>query len=1019
MLNVFFFSRGVKLSSAFTFFLPFVVALVLAMALPGQAQTPVTGGVSEQLLQMYQQRNGQFDSGVIPSYQQQPLPPDVTLQPSIAPSRPLPPSRLEQIMSARAGAKLQLFGYNLLGSGRAVTIPQTGAVQDDYVLGPGDEIVVSLRGQENSEVRAIVDRNGQVVLPRLSPVAASGLTFGSFRDDLQAKVHRAYVATNAFVTIARVRQISVLVSGEVNVPGQRQVSGLSSAVDALLLAGGVRKNGSLRNIRVERGSQRYVVDLYNILASGGAGHTMRLADGDRIVVPPLGPTVAVTGLVRQPGIFELPGHQSQISVRALLNLAGGEEVRGRYRLSAMRIMPDGRSQLVPLSDDKGVVRDSEILFVQLGANQAIGQATLSGVTGLAGQYPISEGSKLSDILRAPGAMGDAPYTLFGLVVRKDPRTLLRTLQAFTPVAVLNGGEDQQLHTDDVVRVLSLNEVQLLNYVMRSYLSRLSQDQANIRNPLGAPDNNSPNPGVAQQQGTGTPNASNPNARPGQVQTASQAFNASQQDDTGVSTDTVVGVSSAVQRAEVTALLDVTAPGAILPPQRQQQQVDTDPQNASGVQQDSAGAPGSVQNGGVLSSQGQTMSNNPARAAALGSFSQQGQNGLFSGATDNSAQPPAANYVDQYILPEQYAGNREVHTFGELARQLGVDPLVLMSFLVDSRAHLDGAVRGPGSYLVGPHVALSDLVQAAGGTASWADESGVELISTAVDGQQGRSATQRVTLPLRQGTLASYIVRPRDQLRFNKVFTDVGIGSVAVQGEVRFIGNYPILRGEHLSELLARAGGLTSTAYPAGTVFLRKSAAQVEREGYQRAAREIEDQLVVAMTRIGNDKVDPATFASLQSFVTELRNQKALGRISIAADPSLLASRPDLDPLLEAGDVVYIPQRPSTVSVLGQVMQPGSYAYRAGKTMEDYIRQAGGTSNTADSSETFIVLPDGSAHKAEKSLLGFEDIRLPPGSAVVVPRDVTPLDTRQVIIDVSSILSQLAVSVASLAVISRY
>ena len=73
------------------------------------------------------------------------------------------------------------------------------------------------------------------------------------------------------------------------------------------------------------------------------------------------------------------------------------------------------------------------------------------------------------------------------------------------------------------------------------------------------------------------------------------------------------------------------------------------------------------------------------------------------------------------------------------------------------------------------------------------------------------------------------------------------------------------------------------------------------------------------------------------------------------------------------------------------MQSGSYPYRAGRSVEDYIELAGGVSGLADQSSTFIVLPDGSARKAEKSWLHFEpaDV-LPPGSAIVVPRDVTPL-----------------------------
>jgi protein involved in polysaccharide export with SLBB domain len=384
----------------------------------------------------------------------------------------------------------------------------------------------------------------------------------------------------------------------------------------------------------------------------------------------------------------------------------------------------------------------------------------------------------------------------------------------------------------------------------------------------------------------------------------------------------------------------------------------------------------------------------------------------------SQAPVALNYQDQVVPFGQWATNVEVNNFAQLARQLSVDPLVLINFLSNQRVTLNGALRGPGVYLVGPTVHLDELILGAGGTDNWADESGVELISTSVDPQSGRSQTSRTSLPLRAGTLASYIVRPRDEFRFNKIFTDTDIGSITLQGEFRFPGTYKLTRGEHLSSVIARAGGLTNTAYPYGTVFLRRSTANLEREGYMRTAQEVEDQLVAALTRVGNDKIDPSTFASLQTFVRELRNQTALGRIAVSADPSVLASRPDQDPLLEAADVIYIPQRPTTISVLGQVMQPGHYVYQPGMTVADYVGKAGGYARFADESETFIVLPDGSARKIERSWLRFKVDSLPPGSAIVVPRDVTPLDLRQTIIDVSQIFSQLAVSLASVAVLTR-
>ncbi len=924
-------------------------------------------------------------------------------------------------MSQRTGAKLRLFGYDVLGVGRTVMVPQSGAVQGDYVLGPGDEILVSLRGQENSELRVQVNRDGQVVLPRLNPISASGRTLISFEQDLKAAVHRAYVATDAFVSLGKVRQVSVLVSGEVNNPGVRSLPGLASIVDALMLSGGVKKSGSLRSVKVQRGGKEFTIDLYNVLTDRQGGFSgLRLADGDRIIVPPLGPTVAITGLVRQPGIYELTSRSHGMTVHALLDLAGGQEVRGRYRMSIMRILPDGRTSLTPISSQSDLVHESEVLFVQLGADQTISQATLSGGTGLAGSYPVATGTKLSDILKAPGALGASPYTPFGIIVRKDPQTLARQLVAFTPAAVLNGREDEPLQTDDLVRVLSINEARLLNFIVRSYLTRLAQDQNRIRNPLSQ----------------ATPGANN--SLFGQL--ASQS-------DQGTELEDISSVPAYIQRQDITALLNTPAPDSQLGQrlaQRNRRLAIANQQNAQNPppnqQPGNPGVQGNYQsptsynnlgaglpdrnitdfgNGGLAGNEtGADLYGDMREADTQSGYNANGRRPAVPRPGDRYDNVTPSNFTEQVVPSGGFATNREVHTFGELARQLGVDPLVLANFLIDHRVRLDGAVHGPGSYLAGPNATLNDLVQAAGGTLNWADESGVELISTVVDRSTGRAVTGRKSLPLRKGMLASYVVHPRDQFRFSQVSSDVGVGSVTVQGEVRYPGTFPILRGEHLSDLLVRAGGLTSTAYPYGTVYLRQSAAQAERQAYVREADEIQNQLVVAMTRIGSSKIDPNTFASMQSFVSEVRNHQALGRVSFIADPKILMADPSRDPLLEAGDVIYIPPRPTTIAVLGEVLQPGNFTFRKGATLEDYIAQAGGYSAIADESHTYVVLPNGEARRVTRSWLNFEVTALPPGSSIVVPRDVTPLDLRQTIIDVSQIFSQFAVSIASVAVLSR-
>ena len=849
----------------------------------------------------------------------------------------LPNSRLEDFLSKRSGnGYLRQFGYDQLGYGRNVVVSTSGAVQDDYILGTGDEVVISLRGQENSEVRSFVNRTGQVVVPRLSPISAAGRSFGEFRQDLQAAVHRSFIATEAFVSIGQLRQISVLVSGEVNNPGLRTVNGLTSVLDAIALSGGVKKTGSLRAIRVQRGDRIISVDLYSVLTSHGASTSMRLADGDRILVPLLGPVVAVTGMVRQPGIYELAPRQAVITAKALVALAGGAELRGIYRLSALKILPNGTTQMTAAVDST-LLRDSEILFMEIGADQSVGQAVLSGGTALAGKYPVVSGTKLSDVLKSPGALGPSPYTLFGIIARRDPRTLLKALIPFTPLAVIHGSEDMALQSEDVVRPLSLSEARTLTATVRAFHERQIAQAEALRNPLA----------YAQTRGAGAT-----------VTTSATGG---------------VEVTEARESSVVAGAVDATR-GALDSFETQRQDVIAVGSNAPNVS-----APG--------------------------------------------ANPHPLNHQSLQLGDGTVLSNIEVRSLNDLADQLGVDPLVLVNFLTDHQAVIDGAIRGPGSYLIGSNVSVADLLLAAGGSNNWTDESGVELISTSVDSQSGRSETTRQQLPLRQGTLASYIVRPHDELRFNRVFSNNNGGSVTLQGEVRFPGTYQILRGEKLSELLARAGGLTNVAYPYGTVYLRKSVAALERDGYIRAAKEMEDAIVLTMARSASASTTtggggtPDT-GGLRSFVAQLRAQPGLGRISVAADPSILAAKPDRDLMLEAGDVVYIPQRPGTVSVLGQVMQQGSYPYQANATVGDYIAKAGGYARFSQESLTYVVLPDGSARKVDSSWLSYGIGSLPPGSAIVVPRDVTPLDLRQTILDVSQLLSSFAVSIASLAVLSK-
>ncbi len=253
----------------------------------------------------------------------------------------------------------------------------------------------------------------------------------------------------------------------------------------------------------------------------------------------------------------------------------------------------------------------------------------------------------------------------------------------------------------------------------------------------------------------------------------------------------------------------------------------------------------------------------------------------------------------------------------------------------------------------------------------------------------------------------------------KCYTDRSGETVTVAGEVRFPGLFDITREERLSSVLQRAGGLTEVAYPYGAVFTRRTAAVHEKEGNERSAHELEGQLALLAASPSQTAGPQNNFDFLMALVQRVRNAPTLGRVTVTADPVVLASRPDIDVILEPGDAIYIPKRPSSIAVTGEVLNPGSFQFHSNLASDDYIKMAGGPTQIADDGKTFVVLPDGSAVPIEENWLSFgSGGHIPPGSTIVVPRDLRPFEWSSFLKDATQIFSQLAVAAASLAVLQN-
>ena len=236
------------------------------------------------------------------------------------PRRRFPSAR--ELRAAPDEGEVRPFGYDVFaGSPLDYAPTEDIPVGPDYVLGPGDEIYITLWGAVEKSYSVVVNRDGNIVLPELGVVHASGSALGEFDKALNRRFSSVYSGFNMDVSLGKLRTIQVFVVGDVFRPGAYTISSVSTVFNALYYAGGPTERGSLRSVLIYRyGELIAEVDLYDYLLRGDAGNDIRLRSGDTVFITPLGRTATIRGAVKRPAVYELKGGET---VTDLIDLAGG------------------------------------------------------------------------------------------------------------------------------------------------------------------------------------------------------------------------------------------------------------------------------------------------------------------------------------------------------------------------------------------------------------------------------------------------------------------------------------------------------------------------------------------------------------------------------------------------------------------------------------------------------------------------------------------------------------------------
>ncbi|CAO3422112.1 SLBB domain-containing protein [Azospirillum doebereinerae] len=965
------------------------------------------------------------------------------------------PSALESAFSVRAGEPLRQFGYDLFATGAAEPRTPPGAVQGDYVLNTGDELLVTLRGQKSFSKRFPIDSGGLLLVDEVRPVTAAGLTLAALRAELSAAVTAALPNTDTFVSLADVRRIGIVVTGSVNHPGRQEVSAFATVLDALSTAGGVSRAGSLRRIRLIRagGSEGRtengrIIDLYDLHLtgsgdSGGADQTLR--DGDRLFVPPLGSTVAVAGPVKRPGIYELPPGQPRLSTTDLRKLAGGLLRPGAQRAVRFGIGPSGEEVTEEVGlPDAPLFGDGDLLILAPQREDRRNEVRLEGHVHRPGSRALTRARSLSALVVKADLRPD-PYLPFAALATGDPATRARVLRPVDLAAVLDGRDDRRLAEGDTLYVLSAEDVDFLTAEPVLALLRGERDLPPdacqglvvLARALAAAPDGPLAIGRQARAAAGLTGSRKPcpplfEAVPDLLTFALErsALLLGGVPRPGFYPRTGRAMAAGLARAagDDSESLDwsdpstgsPSGPGAILESPFPHYELvghvrrpGTRPLNGRTTLR------AALADGGALKRDVYPL---------LGVIERFDRRTLTRSLIPFSPQEIGAGRADRVL-----ADGDRVHLFAaarlhallrpapengkgeatkdrrEDVRMADAEPLdpAIVALIAERTVQIRGAVRQPGGYPVADRTPLAALVAVAGGMSSDADPAAVEL--TGADGA-------RTAVDLGSAKDKTQTAGPGDAIRVNPRAQALEARAVAILGAVRRPGNYDVGRGETLSSLIARAGGLTEDAYPAGAVFTRESERRREKEQFAQQARELERALTLEIEK--GDPVKAENVALARQLAAQLRGMEPLGRVVVEADPAVLRARPELDPLLESDDRIHIPKRPLSVAVAGEVMHPTAAQFVSGKSAEAYLGEAGGPTRNADSGRSFLVLPDGRAQPLSLSSWNHRVNAIPPGAMLVVPRDPKPFDALEMTKSIGGILGQLAITAASIAVISR-
>ena len=370
----------------------------------------------------------------------------------------------QYVQEALSPSGKRVFGRDIFNNAKLSFEPVMNiATPQNYVLGPGDQLIVDIYGASQESMKLTVSPDGDITIPDFGPVHVSGLSVSSAQSRIRSKVGSYYEDSNIKASLGQTRTITVNVMGEVKVPGTYTLSSFATVFHALYRAGGISDLGTLRNIKVFRqGRQISVIDVYEFILNGRLAGNVRLADNDVIQVGTYDCIVDIDGRVKRPMAYEMRRNES---LATLLKYSGGF-TGDAYKKSLRVLRKNGQMKSVfnvdefELADFK--VEDGDAVTVDSIYDRYENMVEVKGAVFRPGMYQLGEKvNTVRTLIERAAGLREEAMTSRAVMRRMKPNRTQEVL-AIDVAGILNGSvADVPLRNEDVLFIPTLAEHQNL------------------------------------------------------------------------------------------------------------------------------------------------------------------------------------------------------------------------------------------------------------------------------------------------------------------------------------------------------------------------------------------------------------------------------------------------------------------------------------------------------------------------------------------------------------------------------